>query len=169
MGVTEQIKDLAKQVADAKAAVRANGKELFQQAAAGLFVDHPNLISFSWTQYAPYFNDGDPCTFSAHTDDIRLRTTDGPERVGEECPDCEEAWEDCECEGEDFSDYDLREGSYPDRNDIPDDRLTPRQRAGKAALELLGLFDDEAFEIMFDAGRVLVAATGIEVEDYDHD
>ena len=27
----------------------------------------PRIQAISWTQYTPYFNDGDSCTFSAHT------------------------------------------------------------------------------------------------------
>lgn len=37
-------------------------KELFEQSEV--------IKSISWTQYSPYFNDGDECTFSAHTDDL---------------------------------------------------------------------------------------------------
>src|SRR5271155_1039404 len=33
-----------------------------------LFDEYPNLVSFSWTQYANFFNDGDPCNFYVHTD-----------------------------------------------------------------------------------------------------
>lgn len=38
--------------------------ELFKQA--------PNLESIGWTQYTPYFNDGDTCEFGVHTDDLYL-------------------------------------------------------------------------------------------------
>jgi hypothetical protein len=37
-------------------------KELFEQSEI--------IKSISWTQYSPYFNDGDECTFSAYTDDL---------------------------------------------------------------------------------------------------
>jgi len=39
-------------------------KELFEQSEV--------IKSISWTQYSPYFNDGDECTFSAHTDDLSV-------------------------------------------------------------------------------------------------
>ena len=35
---------------------------------APLFDKHPKLEAVSWTQYTPYFNDGDVCEFAAHTD-----------------------------------------------------------------------------------------------------
>lgn len=31
------------------------------------FEKYPTLESFSWTQYTPYFNDGDTCQFSVHS------------------------------------------------------------------------------------------------------
>jgi hypothetical protein len=46
-------------------------KELFEQSEV--------IKSISWTQYSPYFNDGDKCTFSAHTDDLYVN--------GEYCDD----------------------------------------------------------------------------------
>lgn len=46
----------------------AAAKTEFATASRGLFDANPKLESFSWTQYSPYFNDGDECTFSAHID-----------------------------------------------------------------------------------------------------
>lgn len=31
-----------------------------------VFVEHPTIQTISWTQYTPYFNDGEPCEFSVH-------------------------------------------------------------------------------------------------------
>lgn len=33
-----------------------------------IFEKTDKIDSFSWTQYTPYFNDGDECTFSVHCD-----------------------------------------------------------------------------------------------------
>lgn len=35
-----------------------------------LFKENPNLDSFYWEQYTPYFNDGEACYFSFHEIDI---------------------------------------------------------------------------------------------------
>jgi len=37
-------------------------KEVFKE----FFDKHPSAESISWTQYTPYFNDGDPCYFSVN-------------------------------------------------------------------------------------------------------
>ena len=34
-----------------------------------LFKDFPDLTSYSWTAYTPYFNDGDTCYFNSHHND----------------------------------------------------------------------------------------------------
>ena len=44
-----------------------------------LFEKFPRLNSFSWTQYTPYFNDGDTCVFRVHTDDPDINGIEGYE------------------------------------------------------------------------------------------
>jgi hypothetical protein len=39
---------------------------------ADIFKRNNKFKSFSWTQYTPYWNDGDTCEFSAHTDYIYI-------------------------------------------------------------------------------------------------
>jgi len=52
------------------------GQEYFREEAKALFLKHPDLRSFGWVQYTPYFNDGDACHFCAHTDDPRVNGLD---------------------------------------------------------------------------------------------
>jgi hypothetical protein len=59
--------------------VNAIVKEAFLEASNEVFNKYPNIKSFSWTQYTPYFNDGDECTFSAQTEYPQLTFTDGTE------------------------------------------------------------------------------------------
>lgn len=63
-----KLTELKKKLEDMRKDYAAAAKDAFANEAKDLFAEHPGLKSFSWTQYAPYFNDGDPCTFSAHTD-----------------------------------------------------------------------------------------------------
>ena len=37
------------------------------------------LTSFAWTQYTPHWNDGDACTFSAHTDYLYINGSEDSE------------------------------------------------------------------------------------------
>lgn len=54
--------------------MKKRGKKLFLQAARDFFTNHPEVESFGWRQYTPYFNDGDPCEFSVHSEaeDVRI-------------------------------------------------------------------------------------------------
>lgn len=38
---------------------------IVELAQEKVFKEHPHLESFSWTQFTPHYNDGDPCVFSA--------------------------------------------------------------------------------------------------------
>lgn len=58
-----ELKLLTERLTELKNQIKTEGKELFSLATTDLFLEHPKLQSFSWTQYTPYWNDGDPCTF----------------------------------------------------------------------------------------------------------
>jgi len=55
-------------------------KKLIVQAAEAelkiafleIFKKFPDLKTFAWTQYTPYFNDGEPCYFSVNTYSIEI-------------------------------------------------------------------------------------------------
>lgn len=41
-------------------------ESFFETLFKDIFEKHPTLDSFAWTQYSPYFNDGEPCIFRVH-------------------------------------------------------------------------------------------------------
>lgn len=43
-------------------------REEFTKVCTQLFDEYPLVRSFGWTQYTPFFNDGDECTFSVNSD-----------------------------------------------------------------------------------------------------
>ena len=43
-------------------------RAVFGEMCADLFKKYPTLELFSWTQYTPYFNDGDTCEFGVNSD-----------------------------------------------------------------------------------------------------
>jgi 5'-deoxynucleotidase YfbR-like HD superfamily hydrolase len=57
---------LSKQMSELREKMKELSKpyleELFQKA----FDENPEITEFFWTQYTPYFNDGDACEFSVH-------------------------------------------------------------------------------------------------------
>lgn len=144
-----------------------NGKRLFSEASAEIFAAHPVLVSFAWTEYAPHWNDGEPCEFSAHTEDVYLKTSNESAVANTDGVDEDEDEEDEDGEEETFSRYDFEEGPY--NNKTVKANLTPREAAGKAVIEFLENFDDDSLETMFGDGKVVVTKGGVEVEEYDHD
>ena len=52
------------------------GKEAVTEALEGLFEKYPDLIGVRWTQYTPYFNDGDACEFSIYSAAVKVKDVD---------------------------------------------------------------------------------------------
>lgn len=66
----KDLQEAVKIIEQAQAVARKVGKDAINEGAGDLFKKHPKLQQFGWRQYTPYFNDGDPCSFSAHNYDI---------------------------------------------------------------------------------------------------
>lgn len=124
-------------------------KSAFSDAAKALFEQHPEMQSFGWAQYTPYFNDGDPCEFSVHNDrdSISINGEDAYEIASD-------------------SGY-----SSGKRREKPAEELHPLYAAQQAAHEFLGQFDESDYETMFgDHCEITVKRDGtIDVEEYSHD
>jgi|HubBroStandDraft_3_1064219.scaffolds.fasta_scaffold261295_2 hypothetical protein len=63
----EELTTLKGQIEDLRTKANIAAKELFMDGAKDLLANNPGIASFSWTQYTPYWNDGEPCVFSANT------------------------------------------------------------------------------------------------------
>lgn len=62
----QNFKTLNERIAEAMAQMKSDSKTLVEQAANELFQAAPEIDHVFWVQYTPYFNDGEPCTFSVH-------------------------------------------------------------------------------------------------------
>lgn len=133
-------------------------------------LDDSTMKAFGWTQYTPYFNDGDPCTFSVNT----------PWFLTVDDPDFDDI-EDEDSYGVDYGshptlgerEYDYR-GSWPNRQRIdlgytgPDEARYDRVRALSEAING-GAFENVLLEAFGDHAEVKVTAAGITVDSYSHD
>jgi hypothetical protein len=77
MSVLKNYTEAKKKMKAALAEANAIVKDAFLEVAAGVFSRYPALESFSWTQYTPYFNDGDECVFRTNTEYPELSFVDG--------------------------------------------------------------------------------------------
>lgn len=62
----KSFKDLNEKMAEFEKKFKKEGGTLFKEICQEIFEKFPEIESFSWTQYTPYFNDGEECTFSVN-------------------------------------------------------------------------------------------------------
>lgn len=51
-------------------------RKVFDEEFAGLVQNVPGVVGVKWTQYAPYFNDGEACEFSVNEPVLVLETSE---------------------------------------------------------------------------------------------
>lgn len=135
--------DLKREMEELRAKMQERGKEAFKNGAAELFETCPSLESFSWSQYTPYFNDGDPCVFGVN-DYLDVEFSG-----------------DILLDGWSGSEYDRKyaAGATSEQMDTAD-----------AAHELVVAIPEETLQEIFgDHVKVTVYRDRVEVDDYDHD
>lgn len=147
----EQLKEMNAELEQLKAKHLERSKVMFTTVSKAVFDKHPALESFRWTQYTPYFNDGDECTFSANIDDPYINGKDSY---------------DDESSSTKYEKND--QGEYVD---VPNPDYKPEIAAArKDVTEFLSNIDESVLRDMFgDHKEVTVTRNGTEVEDYEHD
>jgi len=126
---------------------RKKGKKELLPVFKPLFDKYPELESFSWTQYTPYFNDGDSCDFGV----VGIDQINGWEEY-----DSEE-WE------EEVHRLEAKNGKYRHIEG-------PLYPAYQEAQKLVRSLPEDLLEsILGDHIRVTVTRKSIETEEYSHD
>ncbi|WP_030962631.1 hypothetical protein [Streptomyces sp. NRRL S-378] len=124
-------------------------------------LDDPTIVEFGWRQYTPYFNDGDPCEFSAYG--LWVRT-------------------EADTEVEDLYELEADNSSHPSLGhrryqwetkeylpyEGPDEARYDRVQALRGVVES-GEFENVLMDAFGDHAQVTVRRDGIEVEHYSHD
>lgn len=132
-----------------KEEMRELGENFFKEYSKKIFEDFPIVREFGWTQYTPFFMDGDPCVFGVNDALIYFE--------GDETNPDDDLY------GEDgyyyISPYNKPEVEY-----------TEKDRAYKAVCSVVHGVDDDVFQSMFgDHVKIRVTKDKIEIEDYDHE
>lgn len=133
-----------------KAMIKDAGKAAMSEALQAFFAAHPQVRSINWRQYTPHFNDGEPCTFGIRGTYVVPVAMEG----GDE---------------DDCGDYELGYLSYHVGKD--DSKWVTAQLAkdGKQVDRMLNDNEEILQEAFGDGVKVIASASGIEVEEYDHD
>lgn len=66
MSKKKTLAELRKQRDEVMGEFRERGKELVLEQLEAFFKSNEQISAVGWDQWAPYFNDGEPCTFSVH-------------------------------------------------------------------------------------------------------
>ena len=149
----EEIKKMKKEMLEAS-------NKIFTELTKTIFEDHPKVKSFGWSQYTPYFNDGDPCTFSTNTDYIYINgdCVDDSEWINETIIT-------------NYGTWNREKKVYEGRTEVPnlnyDSELA---KANDEIKEFLRNFDNDFFMSQFgDHAEITVTAEGVSVDEYEHD
>lgn len=144
------IETYVKRKAELNEALRANAQDMIKQLFAEFFAAAPDVKCVAWTQYAPYFNDGEPCTFSVHEPNFFTRTP----------AEAEAADEVLELGDSEINTFEWRDGHDPVRPEI------------KAFIKRFEIASD-LFETLSEDAQVIVTNVDgkidIAVDSCDHD
>lgn len=142
--------------------IAAMAVDVFSEEVKKLFEKHPVLQSFSWTQYTPYFNDGDVCEFGVNRDYITLESVNG------EIDDEFSLWS---------AEREIKEGKRQKWDSVNRTYVTEPYTpslldfAGIDTCNFLKEFEENDFLVMFgDHVRVTVKRDGsVDTDDYEHE
>jgi hypothetical protein len=136
-------------------------------------LDQPEVLRFGWTQYTPYFNDGDPCIFGVNELwAVPVGTSEedeDEERYHDEVTYDKENWGQRPWEWDNPRDWDNRKKVYFDY--VGPAGREPAYNALIALNDALqsGEFDDALLNAFGDHAEIVVTADKIIVEQYEHD
>lgn len=156
----EILKEKQKEIQILKNEMLEESKKIFTEVSKSIFEDNPKIKSFSWTQYTPYFNDGDACTFSADTDYISVNG----ERVDEAKwinPVTVKTW----------GNWNRETRTYEGREEVPNLDYDKELADGVEEIrEFLSHFDNDFFLQQFgDHAQITVTSEGVNIDEYEHD
>lgn len=167
MTATEKYQAFKVEYESAKKKLTDQASLAFKEIAEEIFEKYPNLNSFGWTQYTPYFNDGDTCVFGVHAYADSIYINDEREYERDELLYCS-------CGNAKLKETDVfcpKCGKA--KPELPADPLTPEDR-NAAAEEIAGFlsnFDDSLMQDIFDDHmHITVYRDGrVKAEEYEHD
>ena len=126
--------------------LKATGGKFICEALAHLFAEYPEVKGFRWTQYTPYFNDGDACVFSSGHEYGEILVLEDPEDPEGELVTMEDG---VGYESERWDHFAPIDDKF--REAFPE------------------LTDDDMEALFGDHARVTVFPDRVEVEEYSHD
>lgn len=142
-------------------------QSLFKETTKEFFAKNPGVTAVVWTQYTPYFNDGEACEFSVHEPYFTNATAEQFEDIsnwGEYDGDDETVWSETDWILCGDSDY-CKERRGNMKLDGIDSATIQHFSKMIQSSEM-----EDVMEAMFgDHVRIVATREGFEVDDYSHD
>lgn len=165
--IQEEFDKLREEQKALRAKFQEKAQELFKETTKEFFEKNPCVTAIIWTQYTPYFNDGDTCEFSVNEPYF---TNANEEQM-------EDVTSYGEYEGEDGGVWSESEWILCSDTDYSRGRRNSMNLEGvdlasiKHFSSLIQSEDMESvMEAMFgDHARIVATRDGFDVDDYDHD
>lgn len=144
-------------------ALQAEAAEQIKPLLQQFITDNPQVSKVFWTQYTPYFNDGDTCEFRLNDiqflfgDDEADEDDEGYYSFGNAIENGQRGYR-----------YD---GKFEPSEWLPtlEQCSVETQAACEALQEELSGLEDALKTLFGDHVKVIVTKDGVEVEEYDHD
>jgi hypothetical protein len=135
-----------------------------------VFAADPDIAAINWTQYTPYFNDGDPCEFRSYLND------DAVVAIGQ----VPYSWYYDEAEDEEGKPVETRNTSYYSTRsyeynpvtknwDYRDKEIAEKDQAMATLIENWQHYEAITREHFGEHSRVIATREGFNVEYYEHD
>lgn len=154
----DKIESLMEQMRAARQRMKDEGKSALKEAFREFFDDCPEVAAINWTQYTPYWNDGEPCYFSVQDFCLVLTREARTALLDEEYSEAQQ--EDAESDHYDGDHYELNK--------------TSGGRAKQISAQFLKFCklvrDQDLLENTFgDHVKVHATPKGFDVTEYSHD
>jgi hypothetical protein len=177
--IAQQMREINKKIEALRNESTELSKKVFHTAVLNFFNRYPEVALITWTQYTPYFNDGDACEFSVHKPNFLSVEDYKTYKAGE----LEDVYKfNSFQKPSDYVYKSVAEGKYVDYyqkeidrynyyvNTFGEDRLNEINNGIKEFLALFNEIEDDVMLSMFeDHVQVFVTKDGIDVEEYSHE
>lgn len=157
--ITVNLKDMQKELQAVKAEFSKRATAEFTKAINQIFVEYPQLETIAWTQYSPYFNDGEECTFSVHASTFSNAPADEFNLWGE--------FEDVE-QAQEKQYWAIGDNWYDNEHIAAPEGLAAVHSEFDRILQS-SEFEDILHEMFGNHVKVICTKTGIDTEEHDHD
>lgn len=160
MSASERISAAMEKLDQLKEEIKVDVEEAVGEILKEIFDHDQRLVTIVWTQYTPYFNDGDECIFSIDVPHMGYVK----EGVDPETIDEDELAEFADNYYEGTDNIELFEGFYHTEQMLPS-----TVKKMKDFYSLIQEIDEFIKETLGDHVKVIATRNGVTTEEYDHD